>query len=205
MGKASIKNLADVRRCFWPLVDAVENVLRTPEIIQTISMDHVSLTPLRVAAAFQQYFGGCFEDPEKVLSTGFEEKLYDQMVIESRVGFFSTCAHHLAPFFGKAHFGYIPEGKVVGLSKIPRLIEIYARRPQVQEKLTQEIVNTFDRIIQPKGCGVVIEAYHLCVASRGVECEGAVTTTTALKGCFRDDACKMEFLSRIPKGENIWP
>jgi GTP cyclohydrolase I len=189
---------------FLLLGKAVEQVLSNPKIAESLGQEHVLRTPERVVKAFQEYFKGCFEDPAEVLRTGFEEQNYDQMVQISRIGFFSTCAHHWAPFFGKVHFAYIPDGKVVGLSKVPRMIEIFARRPQIQEKLTQEIVNCFQDNIKPKGCGAVVEGYHLCMSARGVECEQAFTTTTALTGCFTEASTKMEFLSRVPKGE-IWP
>jgi GTP cyclohydrolase I len=194
-----------VRHLFLSLQDGVRKVLETPEIAKSISLEHICRTPERVAFAFNEYFKGCWENPEEVLTVGFVEELYDQMVMVSRIGFFSLCAHHFAPFFGKVHFAYVPDGRVVGLSKIPRLVEIFARRPQLQEKMTQEIADTFASVIKPKGCGVVAEAYHLCMAARGIECEQAFTTTTALRGCFTEPSAKMEFLSRIPKGESVWP
>jgi GTP cyclohydrolase I len=187
------------------LGEAVKQVMGNPQIAKTLTDEHVSRTPERVVAAFQEYFEGCFLDPADELKVGWEEKKYDQMIRTNRISFFSTCMHHWAPFFGKVHFAYVPDGRIVGLSKVPRYIDILARRPQIQEKLSEEIVSVFEDTVKPLGCGVVIEAYHLCVAARGVRCEQAYTTTTALRGCFKEETTKMEFLSLVPRGEVIWP
>lgn len=178
---------------------AIALMLAEPEFQKSMSVEHVNDTPRRFVEAFQEYFSGLKQNPEEVLRTGFEPGNYDEMIYVRNVRFTSFCAHHLSPFIGKVHFAYLPSRKIIGLSKIPRLIEIYSRRPQVQEKLSAEIVDTFQRIVQPKGCGVVIEAVHLCMTIRGVRKEEAETRTTALTGVFRDSAVKSEFLDGIRK------
>ena len=177
-----------------------------PEISSTISSVHISDTPARIVKSMMELFKGCYENPRSYLTTVFSEDHYDEMIYENGVPFVSMCAHHALPFFGKAYFAYIPGGKIVGLSKIPRMIESYSRRPQVQEKLTVEIVDTFMECINPKGCGLVMEAYHLCMMIRGVK-SSAVTKTTALRGIFKDAlSTKQEFLNGVRSNrEKIWP
>lgn len=165
-------------------------------------------TPQRVVKAFGEYFAGCHEDPKEVLTKGFDSHGYDEMVFNCNIPFVSFCAHHLVPFMGRVHFAYIPDKKLVGLSKIPRLVECFAKRPQLQERLTQEIVDTFQTTIQPHGCGVVVEAVHLCMAIRGVKKEGAFTKTQAIRGCFKAaPEVKYEFLDGVNnrRGAGIWP
>jgi len=172
-----------------------------------ISEEHIKETPTRVTKAFEEYFAGCYQDPNEVLTKGFPSEGYDEMVYVNNIAFVSFCAHHLIPFIGKVHFGYIPKKRIVGLSKIPRLVECYARRPQVQEQMTQQIVDTFQTMIEPHGCGVVIEAFHLCMAIRGVKKEGAYTRTTAIRGCFTRPEVKSEFLDGVNKNREagLWP
>jgi len=164
-----------------------------------ITSDHLKDTPDRVVSAFTEYFSGVDEDPELVLKTGFQPGTYNEMVYVKDIEFVSFCAHHLAPFIGKAHFAYLPHEKIVGISKIPRLVEIYSRRPQVQEKLSSDIVDTFMKVVRPKGCGVVIEALHMCMAIRGIK-KRAITRTTALRGVFLTPECKGEFLDGVKGG-----
>ena len=203
----STKVMSEFRR--WrELEHAVQDVLEIPEIAQTIEKEHIHETPVRFVKAYQEFFGGCWEDPKLVLEKKFEEKKYDEMIYVNEIKFVSFCAHHLVPFMGRVHFAYIPNKYVVGLSKIPRLVEIYARRPQVQEKLTQEIVDTFQEVLQPKGCGCVVEATHMCMAIRGVKKDDAYMRTTALRGAFLEkDIVRQEFLDGIRHGKNgaIWP
>lgn len=191
---------------FWEfmLEQAIERLLQCSKISKTISDEHTKDTPARVVKAFKEYFMGCTKDPALELTTGFKEETYDQMVFVNDISFTSFCAHHLVPFAGRVHFAYIPQGKVVGLSKIPRMILTLAARPQLQEKLTQEIANCFFDNIEPKGCGVVVEAYHLCMCARGVKQQDAYTRTTALKGDFMNPSTKQEFLDGAKRGNGIW-
>lgn len=164
-------------------------------------IEHTGATPERVVRALKELTDGLHgSDPKEILNTTFGYGSYDQMVVVSGIDFNSLCEHHLLPFHGVAHFGYIPDGRIVGLSKIPRLIDLYARRPQVQERLTEQIVDAFARVVQPKGCGVVLEGYHTCASIRGVKKANAKMHTTALRGCFEEAAVKMEFLDRVRKG-----
>lgn len=186
---------------------AIYEMLHSSVIYNTISDDHIAATPERVVKAFQEYFSGCADDPERVLRGGFEKGDYDQIIFVRDISFVSMCAHHLAPIFGKVDFAYLPKdhNRIVGLSKIPRMIEIYARRPQVQEKFTHEIVDTFNRVVKPRGCGAVVSAYHFCMIGRGVRKEQAFTTTTALKGIFKmSPTVRNEFLSGVTR-EVRWP
>lgn len=179
------------------LRQGVDAVLGIKEIEDSIDHEHIAETPKRVVEMYKELFSGCFMDPEEVLRKGFKNDTYNEMIYMNDISFVSVCAHHWAPFFGKAHFAYIPNGKIVGFSKMPRLVKIYAKRPQVQEKLTQEIVDTFNRIIQPKGCGLVMEAEHLCMKIRGVKEETAYSRTTALRGVFMEPLARDEFLNGI--------
>lgn len=180
------------------LYSGIAKLLEVPEVAATLSQAHVEATPQRVVNAFSEYFSGCWRDPREVLMTTFNES-YDEMVVVKDINFVSFCAHHLAPFIGKVHFGYLPNKKVIGLSKIPRLIEVLSRRPQVQEKLTCEIADIFMDVVKPKGCAVAIEATHLCMSIRGVRKE-AVTKTLAVRGQFSKMITKNEFLEQIRKG-----
>lgn len=185
------------------LQNAITAMLNEQKFSQHISENHVRDTPQRVVKAFEEYFSGLDQDPEEVLRRGFEVGNYDEMVYVKNISFVSFCAHHLAPFIGKVHFAYLPHKQIVGLSKIPRLVEVYSKRPQVQEKLTAEIVDTFQKVVKPKGCGAVVEALHLCMAIRGVKKDQAVTRTTALRGCFKKETTKQEFLDGV-KGVSGW-
>ena len=143
-------------------------------------------TPGRVARAFEEIFGGLYTDPDAVLDTTFDEG-HDELVLVKDIPMYSTCEHHLVSFHGVAHVGYIPgeDGRVTGLSKIARLVDLYAKRPQVQERLTGQIADALMRKLNPRGAIVVIEAEHLCMAMRGVRKPGAVTTTSAVRGQFK--------------------
>ena len=155
-------------------------------------------TPERVHKAFDFLTKGYNEDPEAMLKNALFTVTYDEMVIVKDVEVFSLCEHHMLPFFGKVHVAYIPNGKVIGLSKIPRLIEIFSRRLQIQERLTTQIAETIQKVIQPQGVGVVIEARHLCMMMRGVEKQHSAAVTSSMLGCFRDEQeTRQEFLSLI--------
>jgi GTP cyclohydrolase I len=162
------------------------------------SREGLSRTPERVEKAFRYLTKGYNEDPEQLLKSALFTVTYDEMVIVKDIEMFSLCEHHMLPFFGKVHVAYIPNGKVIGLSKLPRLVEIFARRLQVQERMTTEIAETLMKIVQPQGVGVVIEARHLCMMMRGIEKQHSATVTSAMFGCFRDEReTREEFLSLI--------
>lgn len=155
-------------------------------------------TPARVAKAWEFLTAGYHEDIEAVLNNAIFTEKYDEMVIVKDIDFFSLCEHHLLPFYGKAHVAYIPNGKIVGLSKIPRIVEVFSRRLQVQERLTQQIAETLFNALNPDGVAVVIEARHLCMMMRGVEKQNSVASTSAMLGSFRDDErTRNEFLKLI--------
>jgi GTP cyclohydrolase I len=157
-------------------------------------------TPERVALAYAELFSGLREDPRRHLAVTFDEH-HHEMVILRDIPFASVCEHHLLPFTGRAHIGYIPHGRVVGLSKLARLVEGYARRPQVQERLTSEIADAIMETLRPDGCGVVIEAVHTCMTLRGVKKPGATMVTSALRGGFRRrPETRAEFLAFVRQG-----
>ena len=156
-------------------------------------------TPARVVKSWSKLFSGYGKNPEDVLKTFSGEK-YDEMIVVKDIELYSTCEHHFLPFIGRAHIGYIPDGKIIGLSKLPRLVEIYARRLQNQERLTGQVAQALDKILKPKGVGVVIEARHLCMMARGVEKQGSEVITSSLTGLFkRDMNTRNEFLKLIGK------
>ena len=160
-------------------------------------------TPSRVHKAFEFLTRGYNEDPEALLKNALFTVTYDEMVIVKDVEMFSLCEHHMLPFFGKVHVAYIPNGKVIGLSKIPRLIEMFSRRLQIQERLTTQIAETIQKVVQPQGVGVVIEARHLCMMMRGVEKQHSAAVTSSMLGCFRDEQeTRTEFLSLIRQRPN---
>jgi GTP cyclohydrolase I len=160
-------------------------------------------TPERVHKAFEHLTRGYKQDPEKLLKDALFTVTYDQMVIVKDIEMFSLCEHHMLPFIGKVHVAYIPNGKVVGLSKIPRLVDLFARRLQIQERLTTQIAETIQKTIQPQGVGVVIEARHLCMMMRGVEKQHSAAVTSSMLGCFRDEQeTRTEFLSLIRNRSN---
>jgi GTP cyclohydrolase I len=160
-------------------------------------------TPERVQRAFKYLTRGYDEDPEALLKGALFTVSYDEMVIVKDVEMFSLCEHHMLPFFGKVHVAYIPNGKVIGLSKIPRLIEIFSRRLQIQERLTTQIAETIQQAIEPQGVGVVIEARHLCMMMRGVEKQHSAAVTSSMLGCFREEQeTRTEFLSLIRNKTN---
>jgi len=154
-------------------------------------------TPERIARMYEEMFAGLHKDPASVLKRTFVEK-YDEMVLVKDIAFDSMCEHHLLPFFGKAHIAYIPNGKIVGLSKIPRVVEIVARRPQVQERMTEELADLVMNELDAQGVAVVLEASHTCMSIRGVRKPDSICTTSAMRGTFRQNLpTRSEFLSLI--------
>jgi GTP cyclohydrolase I len=154
-------------------------------------------TPDRVEKSMAFLTKGYAEDPVKVLHGALFNVAYDEMVIVRDIEMFSLCEHHMLPFFGKVHVAYIPKGRVIGLSKIPRLVEVFARRLQVQERLTRQIADAIKEAIDPLGVGVVIEARHLCMMMRGIEKQHSSTVTSAMVGCFREKETRAEFLTLL--------
>ncbi|MCU7494504.1 MAG: GTP cyclohydrolase I FolE [Ignavibacteria bacterium] len=155
-------------------------------------------TPHRVAKAYEFLTQGYKKDIKTVLNGAIFEERYDEMVVVKDIDFFSLCEHHLLPFYGKVHVAYIPNGKIVGLSKIPRIVEVFARRLQVQERMTQEIADTIRDFLEPKGVAVVSEARHMCMMMRGVEKQNSAAMASAMHGLFKEDArTRAEFLNLI--------
>ena len=156
-------------------------------------------TPKRVARAYEEYFVGYGQDPYAILRRTFEETNgYDEMVVLRDIDFRSHCEHHVAPIVGRAHIGYLPDHRVIGISKLARVVDVFARRLQIQEKLTAEIADSIESVLQPRGVGVVIEAAHHCMTTRGVSKEGVLMVTSRMLGAFRTDPkTRREFLSMI--------
>ncbi len=154
-------------------------------------------TPHRVYEAFKFMTKGYSQDPKEILNEALFESSNDEMVLIKDIEFYSMCEHHLLPIIGRAHVAYIPDGKVVGLSKIPRMVEVFARRLQIQEQLTEQIADAIIETIEPKGVGVVIQARHMCMEMRGVEKVNSTTTSSALRGLFRETKTRAEFLNFI--------
>ena len=160
-------------------------------------------TPERVAKMYIEMFHGIFEGAEPKVTTFPNDEQYHHMVIEREIPFYSMCAHHFVPFYGHAHIAYIPQSRIVGLSKLPRILEFYAKRPQLQERLTEQVAEFLWAKLEPLGVMVVIEARHLCVEMRGVKKPGALTTTSALRGCFADRKVREEFLALVRR-QHTW-
>ncbi len=160
-------------------------------------------TPQRVANAMKFLTQGYSSSAEEVVGRGIFKEEHDNMIMVRDIELYSLCEHHMLPFFGKAHVAYIPAGKIVGLSKIPRIVDVYARRLQVQERLTEQIAEGLCRVLHPSGVGVVIEAYHLCMMMRGVEKQNSKTITSSLRGAFREDPkTRDEFLRLAHNGRD---
>jgi GTP cyclohydrolase I len=156
-------------------------------------------TPARVAQAFEEFFRGYKDDPEAILQKTFEEiEGYDEMIVLRGIRFESHCEHHMAPIVGRAWVAYIPKGRVVGISKLARVVDAYAKRLQIQEKMTAQIANTIDKVLQPEGVGVVIKAEHHCMTTRGVHKHGTDMVTSRMLGAFRDNPMtRQEFLAMV--------
>jgi GTP cyclohydrolase I len=161
------------------------------------SREGLEKTPERVARAYQFLMHGYALDPKDILRQAMFEEAYDEMILVKDIEVYSLCEHHMLPFYGKAHVAYIPDGKIVGLSKIPRTVEVFARRLQVQERLTLQIRDAIDEVLDPLGTAVVIEAKHLCMMMRGAEKQNSATTTSSVSGEFDEHATRAEFMRLI--------
>jgi len=178
---------------------AVENILLA--IGEDPTREGLERTPERLAKAYEELLGGYRTDPIELLNEAVFEVTYDEMVIVRDIEFYSMCEHHMLPFLGRAHVAYLPKGKVIGLSKIPRIVDMYARRLQVQERMTRQIADLLDEMLHPKGVAVVVEGLHLCSVMRGVKKHDARMTTSAMSGGFRHNMpTRQEFLDNISRG-----
>jgi GTP cyclohydrolase IA len=178
-------------------IEQAWNVLRW--IGEDPDRDGLRETPARLVRAYQEYFSGYRQDPEQILRKTFAETDgYDEMVVLRGIPFESHCEHHVAPIIGRAWVGYVPDRRVVGISKLARMVEAYARRLQIQERLTAQIANTIDQVLKPRGVAVVIKAAHHCMSTRGVHLQGTEMVTSRMLGCFRDNPMsRQEFLSMV--------
>lgn len=156
----------------------------------------IKKTPSRMVSSWRKLFGGYERNPEKLLTT-FKEGACDEMVVLKDIEFYSTCEHHFLPFFGKIHIGYLPKGKVIGISKLARLVEVFSRRLQIQEKLVAQIADSIEKYLVPLGVMITAEAQHLCMISRGVEKQNSVMVTSAIRGNFKKKEVRNEFLELI--------
>jgi len=179
-----------------PMEPLVQGLLE--ELGEEPGRDGLERTPARVARSLRFLTQGYTQDPVAILNNALFEVSYDEMVVVKDIDFYSLCEHHLIPFFGRVHVAYIPNGKVVGLSKLPRLVEMFARRLQVQERLTTQIAETLGDVLSPRGVAVVCEAVHLCMMMRGVEQQNAFAITSSLHGAFKKSAAtRAEFMELI--------
>ncbi|MGE5214217.1 MAG: GTP cyclohydrolase I FolE [Nitrospirota bacterium] len=188
--------------CGAPPLEHVNSAQLIRELLRRIGEDPdregLKETPARIIRSWKELFSGYDQRAEDVLVTQFHAEEYDEMVLLRDIEFYSTCEHHMLPFCGKAHVAYIPENKIVGLSKLARLVDVFARRLQVQERLTQQVASELQRVLKPKGVAVMIEASHQCMSCRGVRKQGGKTITSCLAGAFKDNlASRTEFLSLV--------
>ena len=178
------------------LEDAVRTILS--EIGEDPDRQGLLNTPLRVAKMYKAVTAGYHQNAKDILNAACFDVEYDEMVVVTNIEYYSLCEHHMLPFFGVVHVGYLPNKKVVGLSKIPRIVDMFARRLQVQENMTREIADTIQEVVDPKGVGVVVEGKHMCMMMRGVEKQNSVMTTSSMQGAFRNsEKTRNEFLSLV--------
>ena len=180
--------------------DPIEAIVREllVQLREDPERDGLQRTPARVAKALRFLTEGYAQDPLAILNNALFEVSYDEMVLVKDIDFYSLCEHHMIPFFGRVHVAYLPAGRVVGLSKIPRLVEMFARRLQVQERLTVDIAETIEKVLRPRGVAVVVEATHLCMMMRGVEQQNAFAITSSMRGDFKNDSkTRSEFTELI--------
>jgi GTP cyclohydrolase I len=187
-GEDSVIDQAKIREAIISIIEAIGEDPTREGLVDT---------PRRVGEIYADIFSGLYQDAEEHLRVGFDEG-HEEMVIAKSIPFYSMCEHHLLPFYGLAHVGYIPDGRVVGASKLARTVEIIARRPQLQERLTTQIADTIVRVLEPKGVAVILEAEHLCMTMRGIKKPGSSIVTSAMRGLFRQRAAtRAEFLTLI--------
>jgi GTP cyclohydrolase I len=183
----------------FPITDEIK--INFSKIIDLLGEDTdregLEKTPLRAAKAMKFLTEGYEKDPKQILQSAMFSEDYNEMVIVKDIELYSLCEHHMLPFFGKAHIAYIPNGKIVGLSKIPRVVDVFSRRLQVQERLTEQILDCINETLEPIGVGVVIEASHMCMMMRGVQKQNSTTTTSGFRGSFKDTDTRNEFLKLI--------
>jgi GTP cyclohydrolase I len=180
----------------------IEELLR--EIGEDPTRDGLQRTPGRVARAYEFLTQGYQLDPQKILNDAVFEESYNEMLIVKDIDFYSLCEHHMLPFFGRAHVAYVPNGKIVGLSKIARLVEMYSRRLQVQERLTNQIAHVIEKVLQPRGVAVIIEAQHLCMMMRGVQKQNSYAISSAMLGDFESDPkTRSEFVQLVQRSRNL--
>jgi GTP cyclohydrolase I len=172
-----------------------QNIIK--DLGEDVNRDGLANTPERAAKALQFLTQGYEQNASKILKSAMFKESYNEMVIVKDIEVYSLCEHHILPFFGKAHIAYIPNGHIVGLSKIPRIVDVFARRLQVQERLTEQILDCINETIQPQGVAVVIEASHMCMMMRGVQKQNSVTTTSGFRGAFKNMETRTEFLKLI--------
>ena len=170
------------------------------EIGENTERDGLLKTPERVAKSMEFLTNGYDKDPSEILKSAMFAEDYSQMVLVKDIELYSLCEHHMLPFFGKAHIAYIPNGKIVGLSKIPRVVDVFSRRLQVQERLTEQVLDCINETLEPVGVGVVIEASHMCMMMRGVQKQNSTTTTSGFRGSFKERDTRNEFLKLITSG-----
>ena len=182
-----------------PITDQIKSYFE--EIIDLLgenkNREGLLKTPERASKALKFLTAGYEKDPEQVLQSAMFQENYNEMVIVKDIELYSLCEHHLLPFFGKAHLAYIPNGHIVGLSKLPRIVDIFSRRLQVQERLTEQILDCINSTLNPKGVAVVIEASHMCMMMRGVQKQNSTTTTSGFRGAFKDTDTRNEFLNLV--------
>lgn len=191
---------------FPALIDSAEVEHAVRVLIENVGEDTersgLRETPARVAESLAFLTQGYHQDPREIVGDALFAERFDELVLVRDVEFYSLCEHHLLPFFGLVHIGYVPDGRIVGLSKLPRIVDVFARRFQVQERLTREIAECIQELIQPRGVGVMIEANHLCMQMRGVQKQDSRTVTTTLLGTLReDDRARSEFLALVQGGK----
>ena len=182
-----------------PITDEIKfNFFKIIELLgEDTEREGLEKTPMRAAKAIKFLTKGYEEDPKQILQSAMFSEDYNEMVIVKDIELYSLCEHHMLPFFGKAHIAYIPNGKIVGLSKIPRVVDVFSRRLQVQERLTEQVLDCINETLEPVGVGVVIEASHMCMMMRGVQKQNSTTTTSGFRGSFKETDTRNEFLKLI--------